>query len=181
LRESEQSATRARESLTNNPLLFFLDISVNPDANWFSWFETWLLLQSRYLFLPLADSKPPLLLGKGPSTHERIRVRFPVRFHARFAGRPDRDPNLHLTSITMVCLHISAKTNRKLTCGTPLAANRIPNCTPIRTQNGTCRRPLSRDHWQIRPLRHLAVTLLLSDVCRGDAYRDVGGTSFLYF
>jgi hypothetical protein len=52
------------------------------------------------------------------------------------------DPILNLTLITMVCLHISSKTNQKFTCGTPLAANRTPNRTPILTQNRTCRRPL---------------------------------------
>jgi hypothetical protein len=34
-----------------------------------------------------------------------------------------------------VCLHISSKTNPKLTYGTPLAANRTLNRTAIRTQN----------------------------------------------
>jgi hypothetical protein len=48
---------------------------------------------------------------------------------------------LYLTPITMDCLHISAKTNRKFTCKTPLTANRTPNRTAIRTQNHACRRP----------------------------------------
>jgi hypothetical protein len=43
--------------------------------------------------------------------------------------------------ITMACIHIST-TNQKLTCLTPLAANRRQNRMPIRTQNRTCRRPL---------------------------------------
>jgi hypothetical protein len=55
--------------------------------------------------------------AKGPSTRVRIRVRFPVRFHARLVGRPGRDPILHLTPITMVGLHISAKTNTNLLAG----------------------------------------------------------------
>jgi hypothetical protein len=46
---------------------------------------------------------------KGPYTRVRIRVRFPVRFHEQFAYKPDRDPILHQTPITMVCLQISAK------------------------------------------------------------------------
>jgi hypothetical protein len=50
---------------------------------------------------------------------------------------------LYLTPITMDCLHISAKTNQKFTCGTPLTANRTPNRTAIRTQNHACRRPLT--------------------------------------
>jgi hypothetical protein len=39
----------------------------------------------------------------------------------------------------MVCLHISAKTNTLFTCEIPLAADRLPNHTLIRTQNRTCR------------------------------------------
>jgi hypothetical protein len=78
--------------------------------------------------------------NEGLSTRVRIRVRFPVRFHAQFAGRPDRDPILYMTPITMVCLHISGKTNEKFTCGIPLAANRTPSRVLIRTRNRTSRR-----------------------------------------
>jgi hypothetical protein len=42
----------------------------------------------------------------------------------------------------MACLHISAKTNQKLVCWTPLSANRTLNRTLIRTQNRTSGRPL---------------------------------------
>jgi hypothetical protein len=45
----------------------------------------------------------------GPSKRLRIRVRLCVRFHAGFACKPDKGAILHLTCITMVCLHISAK------------------------------------------------------------------------
>jgi hypothetical protein len=85
-----------------------------------------------------------LLPALGPSTRVRISVRIAVRFRAQFASKPNVDPILYLTRITMVCLHISRETNQKLTCGTPLAANRTPNRMPIRTQNHTCRRPLQR-------------------------------------
>jgi hypothetical protein len=74
---------------------------------------------------------------KGPSTRVRIYVRFPVRFHEQFAYKPDRDP------IIMVCLHISAKINRKFNWAMPLARNRTPNRMAIRTRNRTCRRPLT--------------------------------------
>jgi hypothetical protein len=60
------------------------------------------------------------------------------------------NPILYLTLITMVCLHISSKTNQNFICGTPLAANRTPNRTPIRTQN--------------RPFSQINVTRLLN--CR---------------
>jgi hypothetical protein len=83
-------------------------------------------------------------LVEGPSTCVRIRVRFPVGFHAQFAGSPDRDPILHLTPITMVCRYILAKTNQKCTFKPPRAGNRTPNLTPIGTQNRTCRQPLAR-------------------------------------
>jgi hypothetical protein len=43
----------------------------------------------------------------------------------------------------MVCLNISAKNIQKLTCLTPLAANRTPNRIGIRVENRTCRRPLT--------------------------------------
>jgi hypothetical protein len=56
--------------------------------------------------------------------------------------KPNMDHILYLTPITMVCLHVSSKINQKLTCGTPLAANRIPNRRPIRTQNHRCGRGL---------------------------------------
>jgi hypothetical protein len=45
----------------------------------------------------------------------------------------------------MVYLHISAKNNQKLTCLTPLAANRKPNRMVIRMENRTFRRPLKQD------------------------------------
>jgi hypothetical protein len=86
---------------------------------------------------------------KGPSTRVRIRVRFRVRFHSRFASKTDRNPILHLTPITMVCLHISEKTNQKFTCETPLAANCSLNRTPIRMQNRTCRRPLKENTFSV--------------------------------
>jgi hypothetical protein len=79
---------------------------------------------------------------KGPFTRVQIRVRFRVRFHAHFECKPDKDPILYLTPITTVCIHISAKQNQKLTCWTPLAANRTPNRMQIRKQNRTCRRSL---------------------------------------
>jgi hypothetical protein len=43
----------------------------------------------------------------------------------------------------MLHLHISAKTNQKLTCLTPLATNRTPNRIAIRMENRMCRRPLT--------------------------------------
>jgi hypothetical protein len=62
-----------------------------------------------------------------------------VRFRARFGRKQNRNPILFLSPITMIYLHISAKKVQKLTCWTPLAADRIPN----RTQNRTCRQPLT--------------------------------------
>jgi hypothetical protein len=43
----------------------------------------------------------------------------------------------------MVCLHISAKIDQKLNHQRPLAINRTSNRMAIRTQNRTCRRPLT--------------------------------------
>jgi hypothetical protein len=43
----------------------------------------------------------------------------------------------------MVRFHISAKKNPKLTCWTPLAANRKPNRMGIRMEIRTCRQPLT--------------------------------------
>jgi hypothetical protein len=85
------------------------------------------------------DRRPRVLYGpaQGPSTRVQIRVRFGVRFQAQFAGKPDMDPILLLTPVTMACLHISAKRNKKFPCGISLAANRTPNriaYTPIRTR-----------------------------------------------
>jgi hypothetical protein len=76
-------------------------------------------------------------LCKGPST----RVRIAVRFRARFVRKQNRKPILFLLPIAMVCLLISAK---KITCLTPLAANRTPKRTGIRLENRTCRRPLTK-------------------------------------
>jgi hypothetical protein len=42
----------------------------------------------------------------------------------------------------MVCLHILTKKTQRLTCWTPLAANRTLNRIGIRMENRTCRRPL---------------------------------------
>jgi hypothetical protein len=72
------------------------------------------------------------------------------------------DPILYLTLITMVFLHISAKKNQKLTCWTPLAANRTPNRMGIRMGNRTCRQPLMLRHF----LTILTKFLLLD--CRKD-------------
>jgi hypothetical protein len=54
----------------------------------------------------------------------------------------------------MAGLHISAKNNNKITCFTPLEANRTRNRMVIRTRNRTCRRPLSRYSNQAR-IAHL--------------------------
>jgi hypothetical protein len=43
----------------------------------------------------------------------------------------------------MVRFHISAQKNQKLTCWTPLATNRTPNCMGICMENRTCRQPLT--------------------------------------
>jgi hypothetical protein len=83
-------------------------------------------------------------LCKGPSTRVRICVRIAVGIRARFVFKPNRDPILYLTPITMACIHILTKTNIKLACWTRLAANRTRNRMPIRTQNCTCRRPLNK-------------------------------------
>jgi hypothetical protein len=89
------------------------------------------------------DHRSYHLQSKGPSTLVRIRVRFAIRFHARFARKPGRDPIFHLTLITYNGRSTPiSKKNKKITCGIPLAANRTPNRTPIRTRNRTCRRPL---------------------------------------
>jgi hypothetical protein len=90
-----------------------------------------------------AGASKPIRI-KGPSTRVRICVRIAVRFHARFLQKQNREPIFFLLSIAMVCLHISAKTQSKLTCLTPLAANRTPNRMRIRMGNRTCRQPLSR-------------------------------------
>jgi hypothetical protein len=60
------------------------------------------------------------IVGLRGRLHIRICVRFGVRFRGQFAGKPDRDPILYLTPITMVCLHISAYT-KKIPCWIPLA------------------------------------------------------------
>jgi hypothetical protein len=57
----------------------------------------------------------------------RICVRIAIRFRARFVRKQNRDPILFLSPIAIVCLHILAKKNQKLTCWTPLAANHKPN------------------------------------------------------
>jgi hypothetical protein len=44
----------------------------------------------------------------------------------------------------MVRFHISAQNNQKLTCWTPLAANRTPNRMGIRMENLSCRQPLTQ-------------------------------------
>jgi hypothetical protein len=80
---------------------------------------------------------------KGPSTRVRICIQIAVRFRAQFVPKQNRDPLLFLSPITMVCLYISSKKIQKLTCWTPLAANRTPNRAGIRMENCTCRRPLS--------------------------------------
>jgi hypothetical protein len=49
------------------------------------------------------------------------------------------DPIFFLSRITMVCKHISANTKEKITCWTPLAANRTPNRLGICMENRTCR------------------------------------------
>jgi hypothetical protein len=46
------------------------------------------------------DHRSYHLQSKGPSTLVRIRVRFAIRFHARFARKPGRDPIFYLTLIT---------------------------------------------------------------------------------
>jgi hypothetical protein len=66
-----------------------------------------------------------------PSTRIRFCVRIAVRFRARFAGKPDRYPIIHLTTITMLYKHISENTNSKNDLLPLLAANRTPNRTPI--------------------------------------------------
>jgi hypothetical protein len=79
---------------------------------------------------------------KGLSTHVRICVRIAIRLGARFVRKQNRDPNFFLSLITIVCLQNSAKKNHKLTCLTPLAANRTPNRMGIRMGNRTCGQPL---------------------------------------
>jgi hypothetical protein len=104
------------------------------------------VLRPSYVSFFTSRDTAKTFVSKRPSTRVRIRVRFPLRFHTQFASKPDRDLNLHLTPITMVCLHISAN-KTKITCGIPLASNRTPNRpnrTPIGTRNRTCRRPLRR-------------------------------------
>jgi hypothetical protein len=44
----------------------------------------------------------------------RVQIRERFRFYAQFAWKPDRDPILHLTHITLVCLYISANTLKNL-------------------------------------------------------------------
>jgi hypothetical protein len=79
---------------------------------------------------------------KGLSTRVRIAVRIAGRFRARFLRKQNRESILFLLPIAMVCFHISAKNNQKVTCFTPLAANRPPNRMGIRMENRTCRLPL---------------------------------------
>jgi hypothetical protein len=81
--------------------------------------------------------------SKGLSTRVRIAVRIAVPFRPRFLCEQNKDPILFLSPITMVRFHISAKNNQKLTCWTPLAANRTPNRMGIRMENRTCRQPLT--------------------------------------
>jgi hypothetical protein len=88
-----------------------------------------------------------LYQNKGLSTRVRICVRIAIRFRARFVRKQNRDPTFFLSPIKIVCLQISAKKNKKLTCWAPLAANRTPNRTEIRMGNRTCRQPLT---WYFR-------------------------------
>jgi hypothetical protein len=80
---------------------------------------------------------------KGLSTCVRICVRVAIRFRAQFVRKQKKEPIIFLLAIAMVCLHISANKNKKLTCLTPLAANRTPNRMGISMGNRTCRRPLT--------------------------------------
>jgi hypothetical protein len=82
-------------------------------------------------------------LLKGLSTRVRIAIRIAVRFRAQFIRKQNRDPIIFLSPITMVRFHISAQKIQKLTCLTPLAANRTPNRMGIRMENRTCGQPLS--------------------------------------
>jgi hypothetical protein len=76
----------------------------------------------------------------GPSTRVRICVRIAIRFRARFERNHNGDPILLLSPITMVSSYISAE--KKLTCWTPLAANRTPIRTGICMEYRPCRQPL---------------------------------------
>jgi hypothetical protein len=64
--------------------------------------------------------------------------------------------------------HISAKTNQKFTCLTPLAANRTRNRTRIRIQNRTCRRPPPNYDGKFQKQNRATKTAVtLSRLCRG--------------
>jgi hypothetical protein len=81
---------------------------------------------------------------KGLSTRVRIAIRIAVRFRARFLRKQNRDPIIFLSPIKMVRFHIFSQKNQKITCWTPLAANRTPNRMGIRMENRTCRQPLTQ-------------------------------------
>jgi hypothetical protein len=79
---------------------------------------------------------------EGLSTRVRICVRIAVRFRARFARKQNREPIIFLLPhCNGLFTHFSQK-KQKLTCLTPLAANRTSNGTGIRMRNRTYRRPL---------------------------------------
>jgi hypothetical protein len=76
-----------------------------------------IFFSSVYGSSPLAGIVPcvePCAIGmtKGPYTRVRIHVRFGVRFQVQFAGKPDRDPILHLPPITMVCMSTHFSKNK---------------------------------------------------------------------
>jgi hypothetical protein len=104
----------------------------------------------------------------GTSTRVRICVRIAVRFGARFIHKQNRETILFLLPIAMVCLHISAKKNQKLTCLTPLAANRTPNRMEIRMENSTCRQPLCHTFLTYPRSLPLDLSRQLPDLCSPD-------------
>jgi hypothetical protein len=82
------------------------------------------------------DLTCPMKLTKGPSTRVRFCERIDVRFRAWFANKGFRVSIFLRTPIKTACQHISGKISYKLYCK--------PTCAGNRTQNRTCRRPISK-------------------------------------